>query len=102
MVGEEEQQQQRRRRELGVSCRWRPSHRTQHRNYVSLQLFGLLSLLFVVTLEATTAVAAKAKVGSSGAAVGQIRPSNTSLRNIEDENGKQHEGSWGSFSLFQF
>lgn len=48
-----------------------------------LHLFGLLSLLF-----ATTTVAAK--VGSSG--TGPSKPTNsTSLRNIEDENGKQLE-----------
>lgn len=68
-----------------------PLCRPQKTSTVPLHLFGLFSLLFVVALEATTAVAAKV-VSSAG--VGPGRASNhssasVSLRNIEDENGKQ-------------
>lgn len=70
-------------------CLKRPFCRAQKRDTVSVHLLGLLVLLFVLVLEATTAVAARAKVGSGGGGVVQIRPANTSLRNIEDENGKQ-------------
>lgn len=60
--------------------------RSQKRRSVALHMFGLLlAMFFVVTLQVTTAVATKVSVSAGG----QIRPSNTSLRNIEHENGKQ-------------
>lgn len=66
------------------------------RSCAPLHSLGLLSLLLlllaaILTVEATTTVAAKV-VGSSAPIAGggdQIRPSNASLWNIEDENGKQ-------------
>lgn len=64
-------------------CRWWWWFRSQKQSISQLNLFGLLSLLCFATL-GTTRVATAAKVGSTGGG----GTSNTSLRNIEDENGK--------------
>lgn len=64
------------------------------RNILQLQFIGILSLLFCVSVTTTTATTTTTTTGVAAAAakavpsgVG-IKPSNnTSLRNIEDENG---------------